>query len=40
MKFILHNNNSYFKVKADEHDEPNEDNIEESLKDSETDDNT
>jgi len=40
MKFILDNNNSYFKVKAHEHDKPNEDNIEESLKDSETDDNT
>ena len=40
MKFILDNNNSYFKVKAHEHDKPNEDNIEESLKDSETIDNT
>ena len=46
MKFILDNNNSYFKVKAHEHDdEPNEDNIaacniEESLKDSKTVDNT
>ena len=40
MKFILDNNNSYFKVKAHEHDKPNEDNIEESLKDSETLDKT
>ena len=40
MKFILDNNNSYFKVKAHEHDEPNEDNIEESIKDSKTVDDT
>ena len=40
MRFILDNNNYFFKVKADEHNEPNEDNIEESLKDSETVDNT
>ena len=40
MRFILDNNNSFFKVNANKHDEPNEDNIEESLKDSETDDNT